>query len=306
MAFAAICILADLAFTYGIIFRTPTSDIGRINHLYHEHGDEIPIFGSSKAHGNYSPDAMGLNAFNYGFDGISYEVTDVLLQIELAKSKTTPIIIELQHNDLAADLGDQSRCVPLMFDARIRQLLKRFHAMEWRYYLPGIRYFGYYDWYLKDYMSERMQLTHNITKGYKSELHQLPFSQARLDDYVSKRLQITSGYFPNEDQNRRLIGHITEHPERLFFLVYSPYHPSYFAHFQNGEQLKLFDEKLKALPNVVLIDWSQMHFPDEFFLDTLHLRHEAAMEFSRKMGDKIREVLRERSGEATVEKSKGK
>src|ERR1700722_4314651 len=111
LAFAGLCVLADLAFTHGIVLRTPLSDSARIRHLYLDESDAIPIFGPSRAHGNYSPMDMGLNAFNYGMDGASYEVTDIFLQIELAKSRTIPIIIELQHSDTGV-LGYQGRFIP--------------------------------------------------------------------------------------------------------------------------------------------------------------------------------------------------
>ena len=235
---------------------------------------------------------MNLNAFNYGMDMASYEVTDVFLQIELAKPKTTPLIVELQHADTGS-LGDPSKFVPFVSDPRIRRLLNRFHALEWRYYLPGFRYFGYYDWFFKGYLEERLQ-TMKADRGYIEMAAHQPFDRARLDRFVRERLQSTTGYFPDEDQTRRLLAHINEHPQRLFFLVVTPFHPAYYAHFQNEDKLKEFEEKLAALPNVVVIDWGRMHYPDESFADTLHLRREADADFSRKLGDKIRQVLQER------------
>jgi hypothetical protein len=113
---------------------------------------------------------------------------------------------------------------------------------------------------------------------------------------------MTNGYFPNEDQNRRLIAHITEHPQRLFFLVITPYHPSYYVHFQNEEKLKEFEATLATFPNVVVIDWGRMYYPDQSFVDTLHLRREAAANFSQKLRDKINRVLRERNEPALTGK----
>src|SRR6266478_585039 len=98
-AFVCVCILGDVVFTHCIVFGTPLSGGARIRHLYLDNSDAIPIFGTSKAHGHYSPADMGLNAFNYGMDAASFEVTDVFLQIELAKPRTTPVIIELEYED---------------------------------------------------------------------------------------------------------------------------------------------------------------------------------------------------------------
>lgn len=304
VAFAGLCVLADLAFTHAVVFRTPLSDCTRIQHLYLDNSDDIPIFGTSKAHGNYCPADMGINAFNYGMDAASYEVTDVLLQIELAKPRTTPIIIELQHSDTGM-LGYQGKYIPFVSDPRFRQLLAHFHAMEWRYYIPGIRYFGHYEYFMQQYLNERMHVQ-KVSRGFSELVHTPPFEQAKLDEFVRGRLEARTGYFQDEDQNRRLIARISEHPQRLFFLVFSPYHPSYFTHFQNADKLAAFEDKLAALPNVVLLDWSRLDYPDDYFLDTLHLRRDAASKFSRKLGDKIHQTLRERSEKTSVAKSRSR
>jgi hypothetical protein len=295
--FVAVCLLADLFFTRIIILRNPSSNTVRILHLYQENGDEIPIFGTSKARWNYIPSELGLNVFNYGIDGGSFEIADMQLGIELAKPKTTPVIIELQYTDTRG-LGDVGQYLPLDYDPRIRQLLARFHELTWRSYVPGIRYFGYYDWYLKDYLTARFQSGTRVDHGYPYSVPPVPFDRARLQSFEQIRLHSTNGYFPDEDQNRRLIAHITTHPQRLFFLVFSPYHSSCFVHFENVDKLKAYEERLSALPNVVLLDWSRLDYPDEFFFDTLHLQHDGAVDFSRKLGDQIHQILRERNGHA--------
>src|SRR5579863_9311428 len=89
LAFASMAAGADFAFTRWAIYENPSSNAGRLYHLFKENGDEIPIFGASKVYYDYIPAEMGINAFNYGLDGTSYEVTDALLQIELAKPKSS-------------------------------------------------------------------------------------------------------------------------------------------------------------------------------------------------------------------------
>jgi hypothetical protein len=145
----------------------------------------------------------------------------------------------------------------------------------------------------------------NVTRvndGFRELTHEPVFNQATLEGHVRDRLKLHTGFFPDADQNRRLIAQITSHPQRLFFLVFSPYHPSYFAHFQHADDLAAFQNKLAALPNVVLIDWSRLDYPPEDFLDTLHLQHKAAVKFSRQLGDKIRQVLHDRAGQASAQK----
>ena len=293
---ATSCLLADRVCTRGFL-RSSLSDSARIEHLYLENDGEIPIFGTSKVHGFCSPADMGLNAYNYGMDSASYEVTDVFLQIELAKPKTTPVIVELQHADTGL-LGEKSKFIPFVFDPRFRQLLTRFDALEWRYFIPGIRYFGYYDWILKQDLEGRTRIT-TIDRGFSQLVHPPPFDREELNRQVHARLQKTTGFFPNEDQSRRLITHITEHPQRLFILVVPPYHPSYYEHFQNEQEFEQYEARLAAFTNVVVIDWGRMHYPDESFLDTLHLRLEGCKDFSKKLGDKIRQILRDRNEPAS-------
>ncbi len=301
VAFAGICLLTDWVFTSRVVLGSPLSDSARIRHLYLDNSDDIPIFGTSKAHFHYCPDDMGLRAYDYGIDGASYEVTDVLLQIELAKSRTTPVIIELQHSDTES-VGFVGKYIPYVYDPRFRQLLNRFHQISWRFYVPGIRYFGYFDSFLRDTYLPVFKVSH----GFAERLHPKPFDQAEFDKIVRKDLGIRTGYFPNEDRNRRLIAHITGHPQRLFFLVVSPYHSSYFSHFENSDEFVAFEEKLAAIPNVVLIDWGRLYDSDMPFCDTLHLQREAAADFSRQLGEKIRQTLRERSQPASVARNGSK
>jgi hypothetical protein len=289
LVFAGLSVTADYVFTHWAIYNNPSSYAGRIYHLYHENGDEIPMFGASKVLNDYIPTEMGINAYNYGLNDTSYETIDVFLQIELAKPKTSPIIIDLKP---AAEygIGDPIVYVPFVFDPRIRKLMERSGSLPWRYYLPGIRYFGCYDLYLEDLINDHFHLMRKVVRGFSYEKYRI-FDRTRLDAAIRMRLQGTNGYFPDESQNRRLIGHIQAHPERLFFLVYSPVHSTCYVNFQHLNQFNAFKAQLASFPNAVVIDYSQLNFPDEWFKDTTHLLTPGAEEFSRRLGAKINEVL---------------
>jgi len=294
LAFLIVCVLSDAFFTHFIIYRTVAYDTGRIRHLYEENASEIPIFGTSRARCGYVPDEIGFDTYNYGIDAASLDVINTLLQIELAKPKTTPIIINLEIGSLY-DIGDHSAYIPFVIDPRIRELLKHYDAMKWRYYFPGIRYFGYYDWYLKLFINGSRSGTKRVERGYTYELDSVRADPAAFAQMVRARSQMSLGYNPNEEQDRRLLSNIRAHPERLFFLVYSPYHSSCFAHFDDAEKFQAFKMELSALRNVVLIDWGRLDYPDDFFSDTTHLNRAGAVDFSRRLGSRLREVLRERS-----------
>lgn len=294
----------DVVTTRFIVLKAPLSDSSRIQHLYEDTSDDIPIFGSSKALGHYCPDDMGIAAFNYGMNGASFEALDVFLQIELAKTRTTPVVVELQFFD-TGNLGYEGKFIPFVSDPRFRHLLEHFHAMKWQYYLPGIRYFGNYDVAIQNYVLTLMHVF-KVRDGYSELVHVPPFNKAELDELVRKRLLEDYGYFQDEDQKSRLISHITRHPQRLFILTIAPYHPCNFVHFKNGDQLEAFKARLSALPNVVLLDYSHTEYPEDYWLDTIHLRRPAAAIYSKAVGEKIREILRQRGIPFNGEKSHAK
>ncbi|MGA2776340.1 MAG: hypothetical protein ABSF94_02210 [Steroidobacteraceae bacterium] len=289
VAFLCSSVAADFSFTRWAIYQNASGDAGRLYHLMHENADEVPVFGASKAYYDYVPAELGLNVYNYGLDGSGLDVVDAYLEIELAKQKTTPIIIDLEP-EAVHDIGDVSAFIPFAFDPRIRRLLDRSNSMIWRFYVPGVRYFGYYDYYLKEFINDRVQLMRKVDRGFSYEKY-WAFDRARLDDAVRKRLQGPNGYFPDEKQNARLIERVKQHPERIFFLVYSPVHASCFANFQNLGRFDAFKAQLSALPNAVVIDDQRLAFRDQWFKDTHHLLHDGAVEFSRKLSAQITEAL---------------
>lgn len=291
--FAAVCAGADFIVTRWAVDDNPSGNAGRIYHLIHENGDEIPIFGSSKVFYNYAPAEMGINSYNYGLDGASYEVIDALLDIELAKRKTSPIIVDLKPQS-EHGIGDASAFIPFVFDSRIRSMLERTDSLIWRYLVPGVRYFGYYDYYLRELLNDRAQLMRTVERGFSHEKY-WAFDRARLDEAVRRRAQGCNGYFPDEEQDARLIRHINEHPERLFFIVYSPAHAANFVNFQHAELFERFKARLGSMPNVVVLDFERQEFPDEWFKDTNHLLYDGAVAFSRKLGEEVRRALKARA-----------
>lgn|GEM_PF-5099260 len=183
LIFAGSCVVADLVATYGVIFRMPMYDTNRILHLYQTNLDEIPMFGTSRIRWNYDPVVLGPNLYNYGMDGSSFEVTDVLLQIELAKPKTTPIIIEPEFED-THKLGDPAKFIPLLSDARFRPPMQKFHALGWWQFIPGLRYFGQYDVYVREFLNNRRMTNWKAAQGYSYDTTPPPFNRAAFDKLV--------------------------------------------------------------------------------------------------------------------------
>jgi hypothetical protein len=278
----------DFLWTRLVIDRSTMSEAARINHLILEHGSEIPVLGPSTAFSDYNSEILGDDVFNYGMKGASLDAVDALLQIECKKHKQTPIVLDLSPVGFRG-MGDKSRFAPFARQPEIRQMLERSGFMEWRYWVPGLRYFGYYDWYLKDYLAEHFTAMKKTVRGYTIEQNQ-PFDRDGLDVDITNRLSLGFGYRSFPDQDRRLFDLIRNTPQRTFVIVFAPMHSSCYANFTDPQGFARHLDKLRSFTNVVVLDWGRMELPDECFADTTHLNGEGALRFSQRLADRLRTV----------------
>jgi hypothetical protein len=231
---------------------------------------------------------LGDDFFNYGIDGVSFDVVAALLQIEVKKNKQTPIVVGLCAVDDNSVMGDPWGYSPFVSRPEIRQMMEDFGRMEWRYWVPGLRYFGYYDLYIRDYTAEYIFKTRKTVRGYLSNLKPWTQDVANLHGAIEHRMEVGGEFCSNPRQDSRLFDIIKSAPKRTFIMVYSPLHSSCFAKFKNRQDLLDHLEKLRSFPNVVVLDCSQMEFSDDCFLDTEHLNPKGAVEFSRRLADRLR------------------
>jgi hypothetical protein len=288
--FASVGVACDIFWTRCVISGSDSFEAAKVSRLIALRSPEIPIFGASKARADYVPGLIHPAAFNYGMDAASYEVIDLLLHIELAKNKAGPLIIDMNHQAFRG-IGDVSKLIPFTQLPEVKDLLKRDGSMQWRFNIPGIRYFGFYDWYLKDFLAERYTVTRRVDRGYTTTYNRLPWDRSTFDAAIKKRLETGYGFKDDPSQDERLFRHIRHAPRRKFVLVYAPVHASCFVNFTGAGEFAQFLVRLRGLDNVVVLDWSRLHFPDEYFADTVHLNERGAIEFSRRLGAELRPVL---------------
>ncbi len=284
-AFGLWAISIDYVWTRFIINGTEMSDAARLSHLIRERGSEIPIIGNSSAHDDFIPEYLGDDFFNYGMDGISLDVVDALLQIECKKNKRTPILLVVNHFSFRS-IGAPGKFPLFVRQPEIRQMLERLGLMEWRYWVPGLRYFGYYDWHLKDYLAEHLFQVKKTVRGHTVGFDQ-PFDQQALDEKIRVRLESGYGFVSFPDQDQLLYETISNAPQRTFIIVVPPVHSSCFANFRNAEGFARYLDALRRHTNVVVMDWGRMALADDCFKDTQHLNEKGAREFSRKLAQKL-------------------
>jgi hypothetical protein len=290
ITFGVLALASDFLWTRVVIPGATTSGASKIDHLLSENGSEVPIFGDSTAHDDYVPELLGDDYFNCSTPAVCYDVWNVLLQIEVKKHKRTPIMFGMSAGNDNVGAGDPNNYVPFARRSEIRHMLDRFGMMEWRYWVPGLRYFGRYDYYLRDYLSARLSRTKKTVRGYTFDSMPQRFDRQTLEEIIKKREKEGYGFHPFPDQVSLFLDIIKNTPQRTFIIVFSPLHPAASAHFKNQEGFERHLAKLRSLPNVVVLDYTRMEFPEEFFGDTLHLNQTGAAEFSRRLAGQLRSI----------------
>ena len=182
-------LIIDYVFEHYIIYSNSYSNTGKINRLINNNDqDEIPIFGSSLARNNYFPDSLDYNAFNYGMKGAIFEVVEPLMKIELEKEKDTPIIYNFHHLTFLTNPSTSiqlSNFVPFIENEHIKELLANNDYYKNYLKFPGLRYYGCYSDYLKEWLRPSLDKSETISKG---GVHQTKAPESEIfNQYVEKR-----------------------------------------------------------------------------------------------------------------------
>ncbi len=283
---AVICIGLDWGIRKYVIFKTPMHGAAKINRVI-EGADEIAIFGSSRALGSYIPDSLAPNAYNYGINGISYEVIDLFLKYETARmDHSSPIVINFDYDMFRGGIGDPNNYIPHVNRPEFRKLLQDRDKWEIWYRLPGIRFFNSYDSYFKDYINARVGLTKVVNKGAALEKNVIP--EATFDKLVEARLKQPEAWGIDSLQEAKLIAHFDARPDRKFYLVIAPYHWSYYQGFKGMDTAQAWLDKIDRRENVEVVKVDGREWPDSLFVNTTHINLKGAQRFTPI----VRSVLR--------------
>ena len=151
-----------LIFTIGwsfekyIIFPVDVLGASKVNRiLSYQYNNEVPIFGSSRAQGSYFPEVIGDDVFNYGIDGIGSNVWLFFLEQELKKDKASYIIINFDLSGFGNYKGSLSNYIP-NYSATKKIILS---DEKLAYNIPGVKYFGHYEYYFKSFLNEKFNIT---------------------------------------------------------------------------------------------------------------------------------------------------
>lgn len=320
-----LALLTDLFFEKFVIYENDYSNAGKIHRLINnEYENEIPIFGSSLARNNYFPDSLEYQVFNYGMKGAIFEVVEPLLKIEFEKEKTTPIIYNFHHLTFFSHPSTSiqlSNFVPFIENQHIKELLIENGYFKEYLKFPGLRYYGCYTDYIKEYLRPYLDKQETISKG---GVHTNAPNKRVFDQHVMKRnimiadrLALTSKktntptlfteqdsiqlyrlesmllFKPEQHEVVRFEKMLADHPGRKLILVYTPQHRSKLAGVENLSELEVFFKGLKNRhSNIEILNYSNVNYPDEYYKDTGHLSLAGAKHFSGQLNLDLNKILK--------------
>lgn len=322
-----LAIFTDMFFEKFIIYDNDLfSNTGKIKRLIESDSKkEIPIFGSSIARMSYYMDSLDFESFNYGMQGMVFEHLEPLMEIELEKDKKSPIIFDyhhlafLSHNAMPVQI---SNYVPFIENEKIQTLLEKKKLSKDYLKVKGLRFYGCYMDYLKEYIRFRKKTSITLSKGgvysptqseelferfiekraqsiqKRNSLEQrkieVPELFSKIDSLELDRLNSLLRFKENKSEVDRFENLLEKHRDRVFILVYSPQHYSKLDGIDNYDSMIWFLEKLKERhENLRVLNYSYLDYPNNYFRDTGHLSIEGAKFFSGNLNTDIQEILSE-------------
>jgi hypothetical protein len=270
--------------------------------LYEDHPEEIPVFGSSKGRSSFIPDSLGENVFNYSMEKCNFDVIFFLLEVELAKDKDTPIIIEFNTRSFVhrpAHTIDLSTFVPVIDDERVSDYLRENGRLDPFQSLPGIRYFGSYIRYLRsmtrEFTSKKIinrgglfidyypgdELLERFTgsrykmierRNYLEEKEASGVPLTYMEVQTLDHLRVSLDFDENKERIAKFEEMVKENRGRDFIMGFTPHHPSELAGVRNLDKLdSLFNHWNSEIPNLHALDYSDFYLPDSCFKNSSHI-----------------------------------
>lgn len=260
---------------------SPSYKVNRI--ITQSNKNEISIFGSSRAEQDLDPKILGANYYNYGLASLQDSAILFFVSEELNKHKKTPIIINFDYHGKNTEIQNVDTYIYNIDYSPVKKIVSR--KDKYYYHIPFVKYYGLYEFYLKNYIGRRFSSLWYQYEGaliYKKSLPKDEFRSA----VIQRERQ--SNEFVNHDYYRKeLTSLINSNSNRKFIFLVAPYHSSFFVKF-NGENRALsFLTYLKSFKNVRVINCSRSIFSEDLFFDSIHLNYRGALKYSAMIRDSL-------------------
>ena len=267
-----------------IILGSVNSGVYKVNRIINENNkEEIGFFGSSRAEGTFIPDSLVKNGFNYGLSGAQDDVICFFLKEECKKNKTTPLIVSFDLDGLDYSLGDKSNYIYNSEYQPVKDLLQSNYKNIFK--IPFIKYSGYFEMYTKYFINDKFNLTRFTNKG--AAVEKAEQTEQFFNELIDRQLK-AERIFRNEPSLASELDEILKsNQNRKFIFVITPYHNSFFNGYSNIQDAEKYLNTLKTNPNVVILNFSKLMFPNNYFFDTRHLNLKGAVAFNRILKDSL-------------------
>ena len=316
IAFWAVALGFDTLLQRWAIFEDPASNPSKIERLIlSEDPEEIPVFGSSKARSSFIPDSLGPTVWNYAMEKCNFDVTEFLMEVELAKPRKGAVLVEFNHRFFvhAPDHTiDAATFVPNIGLPGVREYLERNGRFEERFLVPGLRYFGSVQEYIRKGSSDEDandELSRVSEKGglfteraaptrllasqvaarqrsiemrfkLQHDVDDVKEAVSAEDRYKLRYLDAFLLFSAPKERVDRFEELVASRPDREILVVYTPQHWSEMEGVANKQEItELFKLLQKRHPNLHFYDYSMMELPDSAFKNSSHLNNQGARAF---------------------------
>lgn len=280
--------LLNYAFEKFVILNSQVGGVSKVNRILIKTSlNEIPILGSSRAEGSFIPELLGDQYFNYGISGTQDDVTIFFLEEELKKKKETPVLVNFDLDGINFGLGDVGNYLYNSKNAEVQRLLGDHNNIL--YSVPFLKYHGKFESYVKYFLNEKLNLTKYTNKGGSFELNVLPAK--KFDELVKEREAATTIFNNNLLLTENLCALLAKTTRPIVFVI-APYHKSFFKNYRNRADAEKFLHNLAEYPNVRIINFSKVDYPDSLYLNTTHLNYLGAKIFTQQLKDSLKQDIK--------------
>jgi hypothetical protein len=283
---AVFCFAFDWVLMNQVVLKSPNSGSYKIYRMTHENDpNEIPILGSSRASGSYMPDLIDTNCYNYGIEKSQCDLILFYLKEEKRKKRSTPVIINFDYEMWNGGAENGAYFVPSLDISRVRSYYESRYENDYTLRVPTLRFYGAMQEHIKAFLAERSGKNHLNKGGFI--LKDSP-SKGAFQALVAKRLATTRAFEIDRGKMDRFEALIRSMKHRHFYLVVSPYHSSYFEAITNISDGLDYLNKINQFPNVTVLNFGDLDFPDDHYQNTTHINYKGAVKFSELLGQEMK------------------
>ena len=277
----AVLLMAGYDYVNLILVRGCTANsAGKIERIFSsDTQDEIALFGSSRALGNYCPSMIASGFYDYGMNGQGMTETLFLVREYLKRHHPRMVLIDISpwgfDDPAKAKYVGDYRLVGT--DKAIRKLLP-YGLLLWADWLPGIRFQGNLRKALTQYVNERRATTKKIDCGAEILLNSRTDKEWKVIDN-----ELYDYDFKFSPDSQRLIDEVyaVQGDARVVWIV-SPVAPNMRTRFKGEARLQEFLKEQVSRPKVYAYSCLDRtdEFRQELFVDHRHLNIRGAEKFS--------------------------